>query len=141
MNITITITDGPLAPPAAFTVPGAGAVVQFEGIVRDREDDQPLAALDYEAYQPMAGLELRRLAEEMCTKHDLLGLRVEHSRGRVPVHACSFRLHIASAHRKAALLAMDEFIDRMKRDVPIWKRPVWSDKSEATPASTREVRQ
>ena len=125
MNIAIHIFPGPLAQPVAWPTPdGAGALVQFEGIVRPGEDGRTIAALDYEAYDEMARRMFRRLAEDVITKHGLMGLCVEHSTGRVRVGECSFRLRIASAHRKEALRASDEFIDRMKKDVPIWKSSV-----------------
>ena len=105
----------------------AGALVVFEGIVLPREDGRPITALDYEAYQPMAATQLRRLGEEMVRRHGLLGLSVEHSRGRIRVGECSFRLRIASRHRPEALRATEQFIDRLKRDVPIWKTAVFAD--------------
>ena len=98
-----------------------GAVVVFEGIVRGEEDGQRIAALNYTAYDPMATMELTKLARDVLEKHGLKRVVVEHSRGRVCVGEVSFRLTIWSAHRKESLAAMDEFIDRMKEDVPIWK--------------------
>lgn len=134
MSVAVRIVEGPLGEPAPWEVPGAGAVVRFEGIVRPVEDDRELAALLYEVYEPMTTRHLRRLAEAVVEDHGLMGLRCAHSVGRVPVGACSFRLSIASAHRKEALAAMDEFIDRMKRSVPIWKVSVWAAAGqEATP--------
>jgi molybdopterin synthase catalytic subunit len=127
MTIAIAISDGPLAPlPHTSTEPHAGAVVIFEGIVRGLEDGRPLRALDYEAYLPMAEAALRELASEAASTHGLLAVHVQHSHGVVPVGGCSFRLVIQAPHRKEALAAMDEFIDRMKRDAPIWKRPIWA---------------
>jgi molybdopterin synthase catalytic subunit len=124
----IDVIDGPLpAASAAPHVENAGALICFEGIVRPLEDGRRIAALDYEAYEPMAGAQLRRLAERMLHRHGLLAVRVEHSRGRVPAGACSFRLRIASRHRPEALRAVEEFIDTMKRDVPIWKTSVLAE--------------
>ena len=98
-----------------------GAVLIFEGIVRSEEDGQRIDALNYTAYEPMATMELTKLAQDVCARHSLARMKVEHSRGRVRVGEVSFRLTIRSPHRKEALAAMDEFIDRMKHDVPIWK--------------------
>lgn len=129
MNVTVNIIDGPLAGRDQTVLSGAGlpgAVLCFEGIVRGMEDGRPLAALEYEVYEPMTTRELDKLARAIIQEHGLLAIHVEHSRGIVPVGQCSFRLRIASAHRKQALAAMDAFIDRMKREVPIWKQPVWS---------------
>lgn len=121
MSIHVQIQEGPLSPAAPWQVAGAGAVIGFEGVVRPSEADQPIVGLRYETYDPMAVNELRRLAEETLDQFDILAICVEHSRGFVPNEGCSFRLRIASAHRKPGLAAMDWYIDRMKQVVPIWK--------------------
>jgi len=134
MSTHITIHGGPLATAEPWSVQGAGAVLCFEGVVRPLEADQPIAGLTYDTYDPMAEQELARLAGEAVERFGLLAVKVEHSRGFVGNFACSFRLRIASAHRKEALAAMDWFIDRMKQRVPIWKRPVAiKQATEATP--------
>jgi molybdopterin synthase catalytic subunit len=126
--VIINVVDGPLPEAsAAPPVENAGALICFEGIVRPLEDGRRISALDYEAYQPMAGAQLRRLADRVLHRHGLLGVWVEHSRGRVPAGACSFRLRIASRHRPEGLRAAEEFIDTMKRDVPIWKTAVFAE--------------
>jgi molybdopterin synthase catalytic subunit len=104
-------------------------VLVFEGVVRPREEQRPLAALIYEAYEPMSSRELGNLANEIGDRHGLLAIDLEHSCGRVPVGACSFRLRVAAPHRKAAIAAVDELIDRMKAGVPLWKVPEWPDGS------------
>jgi molybdopterin synthase catalytic subunit len=127
MSVRISILDGPLPAHTAGPIPGgAGAVTIFEGIVRRLEDGRELDALDYQAYEPMARDQLRRLCEDLIQRHGLLAIDVAHSRGRVAVGECSFRLVIHAPHRQEALAAMDEFINRLKRDVPIWKSPVWA---------------
>jgi molybdopterin synthase catalytic subunit len=125
MSVHVHIVDGPV-PASARETPmgGAGAVVEFQGIVREREGDAAIRALAYSTYDPMALRQLTALAGDVARKHGLLALQADHSRGRVPVGACSFRLVVHAAHRKEALAAMDEFIDRLKRDVPIWKSAV-----------------
>ena len=126
--VSVSIVDGPLPPDRpARAVDHAGAVLCFEGVVRPVENGLTIVALDYEAYEPMAGNELRRLAEEVVSRHGLLDLSVEHSRGRVGAGERSFRLRVAARHRPEALRATEEFIDRMKRDVPIWKTAVYAE--------------
>ena len=125
MSITIAISDGPLGPIPHWTTDGAGAILSFEGNVREREGDGVVSALDYQTYEPMAQTMLHRIASDLIERHGLLAMHIQHSRGRVGVGECSFRLLVAARHRKEALAAMDEFIDRLKRDVPIWKQPVW----------------
>lgn len=127
MNIDIHILCGPLPPAAAWCCPAAGALLCFEGVVRPLEAGRPLAALEYQVYEPMTTRQLHKLAEEIGRLHGLLAMRLEHSRGVIPAGQCSFRLQVASAHRAEALAAMEQFIARMKREVPIWKIPVWKD--------------
>ena len=122
MSVEVNISEGPLPPPEPWQVEQAGAVVCFDGVVRPLEQGQPIRGLHYQTYDPLAERELKRLAEQMLEHYGLLSARVEHSRGFVAGGACSFRLRVASSHRKEALQAMDWFIDQMKRRVPIWKR-------------------
>lgn len=126
MQVDIHIHEGPLPSPIPWHPDGAGAVVVFEGIVRPSEENRPLAALKYQVYEPMTTRELRRLAEAIGREYPLLAMRIEHSHGMVSAGQCSFRLHVAAAHRAEALAAMDPFITRMKQQVPIWKLPVWA---------------
>lgn len=141
MSVLVQIIDGPigaeaersvLARSTAMTDDRTGAIVRFEGIVRRIETDmteareRALTALDYETYDPMALLQLERLARETATAHGVISIVVLHSRGRVRVGERSFVLVVASPHRKEALAAMHAFIDRLKVEVPIWKRPVWA---------------
>ena len=110
---------------SAPAIEQVGATLVFEGIVRANEQGRAIRALSYEAYEPMATNALTQLARDILCKHALIAITVEHSRGEVLAGERSFRLAIDSAHRKEALAAMDEFIDRMKRDIPIWKSPIY----------------
>lgn len=100
MSAQVSILDGPLAAssPGAY---GGGAVICFEGVVRPTEDGRPVEALDYEVYEPMAQHTLEQLAGQAVSRFGLLVVEVEHSRGRVPAGACSFRLRVTSSHRAA----------------------------------------
>ena len=138
MSIALDILDGPLPAAEPWQPEGAGAVVSFEGIVRPTEAGDPIAGLDYEVYEPMTSRQMRRLAEHILEQHALIALRVVHSVGHVPVGACSFRLRTAAAHRREALAAQDAFIAAMKRDVPIWKNPVWPTATLAPKGSGEE---
>ena len=110
---------------SAPAIEQVGATLVFEGIVRANEQGRAIRALLYEAYEPMATNSLTQLANDILSKHALIAITVEHSRGEVLAGERSFRLAIDSPHRKEALAAMDEFIDRMKRDIPIWKSPIY----------------
>lgn len=103
----------------------SGAVVVFDGVVRAIETGRPLRALRYQAYEPMTTRELRSLAEAVAAEHRLHALRVWHSVGEVAVGRCSFRLQALGAHRAETLAATGDFIEKMKKVVPLWKVPVF----------------
>ncbi|MEM6458211.1 MAG: molybdenum cofactor biosynthesis protein MoaE [Planctomycetota bacterium] len=130
-TIDITLHNGPLPEHRAAGADGAGASLTFEGRVRLMEQERELAALDYEAYEPMTTRQLRNLAEDVAAEHRLLAVSVWHSVGRVPVGTVSLRLTVQSPHRAEALRATAAFIDRMKRDIALWKRPVFADTAVA----------
>jgi molybdopterin synthase catalytic subunit len=125
MAVLASIHSGPLkhAPPP-FPCDGAGAVVRFEGLVRPWEDGRAIRGLRYEAYEPMARDVLAAIGEELVHEFGLVAICVEHSKGLVLAGECSFRLQIAGRHRQESLAAVGAFIDRLKRDVPIWKAAV-----------------
>ena len=127
MKTQVYIVEGPLseALPEWAHEGGNGALIVFYGVARPHEDGQAITGLDYEAYEPMASKQLAELGDDVIEKHGLVGICVEHSSGFVGNGECSFRLRVASKHRKEGLAGMDEFIDRMKLDVPIWKHPVY----------------
>src|SRR5262245_20244490 len=123
MEIEIQLTDAPIAehqPPAA--VPGAGAWVEFRGVVRGEENGQPIAALEYEAYSPMAESEMRRILEEFARSLPCLAARVIHRIGVIPVGEAAIYVGVAGRHRGEAFAVLAGFMDRLKQDVPIWKR-------------------
>jgi molybdopterin synthase catalytic subunit len=122
-SVTIRLIEGPLGSPTVKPPACAGAWIVFGGIVRPAEDGRPLAALVYEAYEPMTTRELHRLAQSTLATHKLLSITVEHSTGRVAAGEASFRLSIGAPHRAEAIRAADEFISAMKKVVPIWKTP------------------
>lgn len=135
MIVKAVIVDGPVGPTAlealAVRTGGAvGATLRFEGIVRRSEPDggavRELVALDYQTYDPMAQRELESLARSVAERHGLASIVAVHSRGRVGVGEVSFVLEVCAAHRAETLSAVTEFIDLLKKDVPIWKRPVWA---------------
>ena len=123
MSATVRIVDGAIGDPAPVLSPAAqfGAAIVFDGVVRSDEGGRTIRALAYEVYEPMASNMLAELGREMLAKHGLVAIMVEHSRGEVLVGQRSFRLTVHALHRAEALAAVGEFIDRMKRDVPIWK--------------------
>ena len=123
MEIEIQITHAPIADQLPSPeVAGLGAWVEFRGVVRGEENGQPIGALEYEAYSPMAEREMRRLLGELSAKHPCLSARVIHRIGIVRVGEAAIYAGIASAHRAEGFGLLAAFMDRLKQDVPIWKR-------------------
>lgn len=129
-TVSIDLIHQPIPASITPTIEGAGAVVTFRGVVRPIEEGRPLRGLDYTSYEPMAQQQLRRLAQCAADKHELDCVQIMHSLGFVAIHEASLLVLVASKHRKAALQAIDEILDDLKRDVPIWKSPIFADRVE-----------
>lgn len=121
MTVEVVITGQPLhLPPLA--VPGCGAVARFDGIVRGMEDGKAIAGLEYEAYAPMAEKVIREILAQLLGEHPCEQVRVFHRTGFVPVGEAAILMDVHSKHRGEAFAVLQKFMDRLKRDVPVWKR-------------------
>ena len=119
----IIFTSEPIVvPPATLPSREIGACVDFQGIVREMEGDSALAGLQYEAYETMAVRLLERIFDELHATHGCVAVTFIHRLGWVPVGEASLFVRVLSAHRGEALRFTADAIDRMKADVPIWKR-------------------
>lgn len=134
MKITVRLTEGPVEIVAAGVDPdpGAGAVVEFRGVVRGEEAGRPIGGLVYEAYAGMAEKELRRVVEAAAARHPVRSVEVIHRLGPVPVGAAAIWLRVVAAHRGEAFGFLAETMDRLKREVPIWKVAVMPVTGEPT---------
>jgi molybdopterin synthase catalytic subunit len=104
----------------------AGAVVCFLGVVRGEEKGEPIAALEYEAFQRMAEHQFSRLFDELERRWPAESVRLVHRIGVVPVNEPSLWVEIAAPHRGEAFAACQWLVDELKRVVPIWKKPLGS---------------
>lgn len=119
------LTQGPIDDVAvrrAVEARGAGAVVVFNGTVRDLTSDRRVTHLEYEAYPAMAIAQLERVGAEVARAHGLTAIACVHRLGRLEIGEVAVVLAVSSPHRRAALDAIDDFIVRLKREVPIWKK-------------------
>jgi len=124
MLINIKLTNDPLegSPcPSSDPENQTGAWVEFRGLVRGTENDAPIAALEYEAYQPMAEQTMRDILTGIATAHRCQQVHVTHRLGRVPVGEAAIVVQVAASHRGEAFALLTMFMDRLKQDVPIWK--------------------
>ena len=106
---------------------GCGAVLLFLGTVRDHHAGRSVDRLTYTAYRPMAETALQRIAEELESAGERLAVRIVHRLGDVPVGEPSVVIAVASPHREAAYEASRAALERLKREVPIWKREHYAD--------------
>lgn len=107
--------------------PGAGAVVVFVGTVRDHAHGKAVERLEYEAYEPMAQRQLERIAEQCEAERPGTRVAMVHRHGKLGVGEVSVVIAVSSAHRGDAFEGCRECLERIKTDVPIWKREVGPD--------------
>jgi molybdopterin synthase catalytic subunit len=119
-----------------------GAVVVFDGIVRNHTQGRSTLYLDYEAYEAMALKQMQMLAQEALTRFSVRDTLLVHRLGKLHVGETSVLIAVASAHRGAAFDACRWLIDTLKKTVPIWKKEyfvdgaVWAD-GEPFPAELK----
>lgn len=104
-----------------------GALNLFLGVTRDHHDGRAVSGLEYHCYLPMALAQLEKLCAEVAASHQLTGLVVLHRIGPVAIGEVSLAIAAGAHHRRQALLGTLELIDRLKADVPIWKRESFTD--------------
>ncbi len=128
MHRELLITREPIDEPALVASraahPQCGAVVTFSGLVRDRESDSGIEALDYTAFVPMAEHQFARLFDELEQRWPVASVRLVHRLGPVAVGEASLWIELLAPHRAEALAACQWLIDELKRVVPIWKQAV-----------------
>jgi molybdopterin synthase catalytic subunit len=122
-EVFASVGDGPLdraALEAFVRTAGDGAVVTFEGVIRNHDHGAGVSALDYEAH-PDAETFLREVCSEVAAES---GLRVAaaHRIGHLVVGDVALIASVAAPHRAGAFAACAELVDRIKQRVPIWKR-------------------
>lgn len=129
MTRSLTLTTDPINEPALIASramgAGMGAAITFSGVVRGREAGEPIVAIDYEAFVPMAERQFNLLFDQLAERWPTLeSVRLFHRLGVVRVNEASLWVEIVSPHRGEAFAACQWLIEEMKRVVPIWKKPV-----------------
>ena len=122
MEIEIQITSQPIGEKTSPLSDRTGARAEFSGIVRGEEDGRAIAALEYEAYSPMAERVMREIITKIGRQHPCLFVRVIHRTGIVPIGETAIYICATARHRAEAFAMLTEFMNRLKQDVPIWKR-------------------
>ena len=107
--------------------PKAGAVIIFSGEVRNHNQGKNVLFLEYEAYVPLATKMAREILNEAREKWELYQAICVHRIGKVEISGCSVAVITSAAHRKEAYAANQFIIDKLKHEVPIWKREHYQD--------------
>jgi molybdopterin synthase catalytic subunit len=107
--------------------PADGAIVVFEGIVRNHSRGKQTLYLVYEAYENMALAKMREICAEMRRLYQIDRILMMHRLGRIEIGETSILIAVSSAHRAAAFDASRFAIDTFKRTVPIWKQEYFRD--------------
>jgi molybdopterin synthase catalytic subunit len=107
--------------------PEDGAVVVFEGVVRNNTRRRATLYLDYECYEAMAIRVLAELGAEIAGRHAIGRIAMVHRLGRMEIGECSVAVIVSAPHRKPAFEAALEGINRLKKTVPVWKKEHFAD--------------
>ena len=111
----------------ALVKPEDGALVVFEGVVRDRARGRKVCELQYEAYEPMALKKMEEIAGQILAAFPIRQIGIVHRLGRLLPEECSILIVVTAAHRAAAFDACRMAIDTIKEVVPIWKKEFYED--------------
>jgi len=112
---------------SALHHPAAGGIVLFSGEVRNHHQGRSVAFLEYEAHESMAEKMIGRILEEAKKKWELHLVFCKHRLGRVEISESAIVVLTATSHRREAYDANRWIVDRIKHEVPIWKKETFTD--------------
>ena len=125
------VTDAPIdvtALRAAVAAPEHGAIVVFEGVVRDHDRGRAVRALEYQVH-PGAQEALERICASVAAEAPGVRLAAVHRYGPLAIGEVAFAAVVSSAHRERAFAVCALLVDRVKAELPIWKRQEFDDGS------------
>lgn len=128
--IDIQILSTPLSITAceAFVAsPEAGGTVVFIGTVRNKTASKTVTRLEFEAYEPMAVLEMEKIASRALSEFSIHKVSIHHRVGVLDIGEVPVVIAVSAPHRGAAFDACEFCIDELKKTVPIWKKEVFQD--------------
>ena len=131
--IQIVVTPGPFAPAhelacfAAARNDQCGALASFVGYCRGQAHGDAVTTLELQHYPGFTEAEIDRLAQQVAAKHTLAALFVMHRVGVIRAGEAIVLVAAQSAHRAAAFAAVEEMMDYLKTDAPLWKRETGAD--------------
>jgi molybdopterin synthase catalytic subunit len=105
--------------------PEYGSILFFLGISRNAPEDYGVNALEYSAYEKMAIKKAEELEHKILFKYHIGKLVIIHRLGLIPVTESSLLVILASSHRKEMFSALEETVDLIKKEIPIWKKAIY----------------
>jgi molybdopterin synthase catalytic subunit len=124
-DLLVRITSAPLSSDEALTFvtdPTTGGICVFVGTVRDHSDAGDVTGLTYEAWDELAATRIEEIAGEMFEKWPVRKVALLHRTGELAVGEASVVVACSAPHRGDAFEACRHGIERLKHDVPIWKK-------------------
>ena len=109
---------------------GSGAVVTFVGVVRDHSAGRTVTKLLYEAHESMAETQIGNICDVAKEKWGVQNIAVRHRTGMLQVGDVVAVIAVSAPHRREAFQACEFIIDRVKKEVPIWKKEFYADGGE-----------
>jgi molybdopterin synthase catalytic subunit len=107
--------------------PEDGAIVTFDGFVRNQSHNRATLYLDYEGYESMALTKMQEIGAQLHEKYRIHRVVIIHRLGRLEIGETSVFIAVSAPHRAAAFDACRFAIDTLKRTVPIWKKEYFAD--------------
>ncbi len=107
--------------------PEDGAVVVFEGVVRNNTKGRATEYLEYDCYEEMAVAQMARIGREIAAQFEIGRIGIVHRLGRMEIGEASVAVVATAPHRRPAFEAALEGINRLKKEVPIWKKEFFAD--------------
>lgn len=124
------ISESPIDPSAVraeMSDPACGALVVFEGLVRNHHEGRDVTRLHYTHHPVLASKEGQQILEETLAKFPITSAQAIHRVGTLEIGECAVITITTSPHREAAFEANRYLIDEIKARVPIWKQETYAD--------------
>lgn len=130
MSVEVKLSEKPLKPERCVSFvrsENCGAEVLFIGTVRDKTRGKAVIKLFFEAYEPMAAKEMKKIGTHCLRKYDIHKMSFHHRLGELQIGEVPVILAVSAPHRAEAFKACAEAMDLLKQDVPIWKKEYFED--------------
>jgi molybdopterin synthase catalytic subunit len=114
---------------AAVAGSSSGAVVSFAGVVRDHDGGRPVTSIEYVGH-PSAAAVLARVVAEVTADSEAEAVAVSHRVGPLAVGDAALVVVVAGVHRAEAFATAMLLVDEVKRQLPVWKRQIFTDGSD-----------